>query len=222
MFAIRPSGPGTPSRAQAREVTARTRLTGATSHLTLGEEIAASTRRPTASPSHAHLAWDGTQPRLSTDLRFADQSKVVSCDQVCVQGLGEGTLHSQQGPPLELIKQFPESLATVVKRLVEGVDFALLVNAVAMPFALGAAPPNAPAGATSCLLPASRLHQIRSRIRGTREALDWSRPQGGQCSTVTSKSLLPPSRMGISVSKTRPCVSAPRLSDMRRGPGADG
>ena len=62
---------------------------------------------------------------------------------------------------LQLVGQL---VGAEVELLVEGVDLALAVDAVAGPLALRAAPPDPPVGAVAGLLPAGRLNQAEPQL----------------------------------------------------------
>ena len=88
-----------------------------------------------------------------------------------------------------------QRLGAGVELLVVGVDLTLAVDGVAVPAALGAAPPEAPVAAVAGLLPAGRLDQARAAPGADVQAGGLGRLGGRLCGLVWLM---------------RPCLSNPR------------
>src|SRR6185312_5312776 len=91
--------------------------------------------------------------------------EVVGRDQVDGQGGDEGIGHVGHVRVLQRPQLVGQLVGAEVELLVEVVDLALAVDALAGPLALGAASPNAPVGTIPRLLPAGWLHQAGAAPR---------------------------------------------------------
>ena len=120
-------------------------------------------RRAASTPNGGSCStWSPTASSSVTAERSDGEAEVVGRDQVRARARWRRSRRSPACSPVRArAARSASSSAPSSSGLVEGVDLALAVDAVAAPLALGAAPPEAPVPALRRLLPAGRLHQLR-------------------------------------------------------------